>query len=117
MCKAEDWRFFVLQSSLHVFDGELDEEVMEVWHLFVKIMDRCTRPTLTASDVNCLGDKSTRFYTFYEEYFYDGNPYCINTCKVTVHFILHLADSVESCEPLLNVSQFLMETFIGETVQ
>lgn len=114
--KADEWRFFVLQSSMVVFDGELPLHIMEGWYLFVQIVDMCGWPALTNDDVISLSTTAQKFYKFYEETFYKGLPEQLNVCKMTLHYILHLADSVRNCGPPLNVSQFPMERFIGETV-
>ena len=114
--KADEWRFFVLHSSLVVFDKELPHDVLDGWSLFVQIVEMCGRPELTASDVDHLSATAVNFYNLYEATFYEGIPEQLNVCKMTLHLILHLADSVRNCGPPLNVSQFPMERFIVETV-
>ena len=116
MFKAEEWKFFVLQSSLIVFHDVLPEAFLRGWNLFVQIVELCTRPHLPEADVNNLEHLCRKFYSFYEGTFYDGVPEQIRVCKMTIHYVLRLADSVRNCGPLLNVSQFPMERFIGEAV-
>ena len=114
--KADEWRFFVLHSSLVVFDKELPQDVLDGSYLFVQIVEMCGRLELTASDVDYLSATAVKVYNFYEATFYERIPEQLNVCKMTLHLILHLADSVRNCGPPLNVSQFPMERFIGETI-
>lgn len=115
--KASEWKFFVLNSSLIAFHEELDREVLQGWFSFVQVVDICFRPVLTEGDVVELGEKARHFYRFYESTFYGGNAENLHACKYVIHLLLHLEDSVRDCGPLVNLSQFPMERFIGETVQ
>lgn len=117
LLKASEWKFFVLSSSLIAFHEELNREVLQGCFRFVQITDICFRPLLTESDEEELGSRARDFYRFYESTFYGGDAENLHVCKYVIHLLLNLEDSVRDCGPLVNLSQFPMERFIGETVQ
>lgn len=99
-----------------MFDQLLSKDIfLDGWKLFVEVVDLCFRPVLSSEDVKHLGLLARRFYEFYEGFFYSGDQK-LHVCEYTIHLLLHLEDSIRDSGPLLNMSQFPMETFIGESI-
>ncbi|KIM59027.1 hypothetical protein SCLCIDRAFT_27607 [Scleroderma citrinum Foug A] len=54
-----------------------------------------------------------RWVEKYEQFYYQHNPTRIATCPITIHALLHIADSIEATGPVWTSWAFPMERFCG----
>lgn len=112
--KAEDLKHLGLYLGPILFDGDVcTNEVTMVWALTAEFLHIVFNPTPTRKEVNELKGIIHRAYCMFCRAFQvkDEHPFCFTP---TTHALLHIPEMLRECGPLLNVSQFVVERFIGE---
>lgn len=113
--KADEWRTFILTTSLPALHQLLPDNILSGWWLFCQICEFSMRPALSQEDVEELSDYCTQFFHHYSDTYYGGNESNMHLMKYTIHLLLHIAISTDFCGPLVCFSQFSVERFIGIT--
>lgn len=111
--KSSEHKAFSLSYSLVVLDGYLPEPYLTGWAQFVHLTELCTRPSISALDLDTISSAALSFYHHYEKDYFMFKENRVNLCKSVFHLVLHLRDNIEECGPLVNTSQYWMERFIG----
>lgn len=112
--KAEDLKNLGLFSGPILFSEDAcNEDVTTTRVLNAEFLQIVFDPTPKRDDVEVLQRVLHSAYTSFCDSFYlnSEHSFCF---MPTTHAILHVPDMLRECGPLLNVSQFLMERFIGE---
>lgn len=111
--KAAEHKAFVLSYSLVVLDGHLPDEYLSGWADYVELMDLCFQPSLDLDDLELVSELSLNFFGHFEKSYFRFRADRVNLCKYVFHLLLHLRENIEECGPLLSVSQYWMERYIG----
>ncbi|KAI6014252.1 hypothetical protein BKA83DRAFT_4465893 [Pisolithus microcarpus] len=69
---------------------------------------------LSADDIQTVCRGLKRWVLSYEEMYYQHDPCQINTCPMTIHALLHIADSIEATGPIWTSWSFPIEHFCGQ---
>ena len=113
--KAEDFKAFGQYYGQILFSAScFSKEMQELWIKTARVLEIVLDPTPLRRDVTALRNFVERLHEMFCDLFYqeDEQSFCFTP---TTHAILHLPDMMEECGPLLNVSQFVVERFVGET--
>lgn len=111
--KADEWRTFVLTTSLPAFHQLLPEHVLSGWWYFCQICELAMRPVLREEDMEDLSSYCTKFFEHYSNTYYGGKQSNLHLMRYTIHLLLHIPISTNYCGPLVCFSQFSVERFIG----
>ena len=111
--KAAECKAFILWYAPIVLQGHLPARYMKGVETFSRLMELCHRRSLTEEDVLKIRSLSLSFYNHFEKEYYRFEKARVRVCKTHLHYILHLAENVRLCGPLVNPSQFWMERFLG----
>ena len=111
--KAEECRWFICDYATVLLNGHLPRAYLSGVRILSNLLELAFRPTLTSEDVEMIGSLSHAFVSHYEERYFQFHEERVRLCKSTVHALLHLADNVLNCGPLILSSQFWMERYIG----
>ena len=112
--KAESFKSLALHFCPFLFSGPgMYRKVTLLWTVTREVLEIVFDPTPRRSDVDNLRRLVQQAHALFTEVFYPNEKHAFSFTPTT-HALLHLADVMESCGPLLNVSQFLPERVIGE---
>ncbi|KAI0749097.1 hypothetical protein C8Q74DRAFT_1320447 [Fomes fomentarius] len=79
----------------------------------VKLLHLCLQFELSATDIRHIREGFAQWVQKYEEFYYQYEPSRLPTCPVTIHALLHIADSIETAGPVWASWAFPMEHFCG----
>lgn len=71
-----------------------------------------SRPKFAVSEVDRIGELAVKFFEHFEAEYYQYDKYRAGVCKLTVHTLFHLKETIERVGPPVNYSQFWVERFI-----
>lgn len=111
--KAAECKSFILNYCLVVFDGHLPQKYLTGLKHLSALTELYCRPSLTRQDKEDLQRHALQFFMHYERDFFRLSAERLGLCKFTIHLLLHLADNVDRCGPLVNFNQFWVERYIG----
>ena len=111
--KAAENKLFSIAYSLVLFDGHLSRRYLDGLQMFSELVDICTRSEITPHDVIRVRDLAARFYEHFEKSYYRYRLERVDFCKSVFHVLLHLADCMERFGPLIGISQYWVEGYIG----
>ncbi|KAB5587541.1 Transposase family Tnp2 protein [Ceratobasidium theobromae] len=86
----------------------------------IKLLNRCTSFSIRRDEINDIRQGLAKWVQDYERIYYQYNPSRIQTCTVNLHYLLHIADSVELLGPVWCYWTFPMERFcsyVGASVK
>lgn len=72
---------------------------------------------LTALEVQLIEDKVIRFVEYYEKTMYKYSPKRLGACRATIHYLLHITQSISDCGPSPIYWQFPCERMCGLLTQ
>lgn len=111
--KAEEWRTFVTITSLVALHDLIPDSILRGWWWFSQICDLSMRPRLDKSDMESLSSLCVSFFNHFSSTYYRGLDSRLHLMKYTVHLVLHIPSSTLFCGPLVCLSQFSTERYIG----
>ncbi|EKM48750.1 uncharacterized protein PHACADRAFT_108338 [Phanerochaete carnosa HHB-10118-sp] len=79
----------------------------------VRLLTLCMRFTLSAEDIDGIRVGFGDWVTKFEQYYYQYDLARLAVCVLTLHALLHFADSIEAVGPLWAYWAFPMERFCG----
>lgn len=110
--KAKEWESWTFMFSIPLLRGRLPDYALSHWTLFVKAMYRLYKRQLTESDRQMIEDTFERFIRVYEG-IYHQHPIQLSHCRAQIHYLMHLADSVDWLGPAFVFSQSPCERYVG----
>ncbi|KIK15584.1 hypothetical protein PISMIDRAFT_31021 [Pisolithus microcarpus 441] len=114
-CTADTWSFWTLYIGPVVLRHKFTKEKYYKHFIdLVKILHVCLQFELSADDIQTVCRWLERWVLSYEEMYYQHDPCRINTCPVTIHALLHVADSIEATGPVWTSWSFPIEHFCGQ---
>ena len=111
--KADEWRTFVITTSLVALHNVLPEHIVDGWSLFVRVCDIAMRPKLSESELVELESCCLSFYKHFADVYYGGRQEKLHLMRFTMHLLLHIPLSMSSCGPLVCLSLYTIERYIG----
>ena len=115
--KADEWRTFVLTTSLVALHQVLPDKVLDGWWTFQQLCELSMRPCLNHVELDKISELAVSFFKYYSDTYYCGRQDRIHLMKYVIHLLLHIGHSTECCGPLVCLSQFSSERYIGVVKQ
>lgn len=112
--KAEDFKNFGMMFAKVLWHGlSLNRRHQRLWLLTAKMLEIFHDPTPSSEDWIHLRAIVQSLHALFTHVFYEDerHAFCFTP---TTHAILHLPELLRECGPLTNVSQFVVERFVGE---
>ncbi|KAI0645014.1 hypothetical protein C8Q79DRAFT_911885 [Trametes meyenii] len=81
--------------------------------LLVRLIHRCLQFEITLGEVDEIWAGFVDWVTEYERIYYQLNPERLSACLLTIHALLHIADSIIAAGPVWASWAFPMERFCG----
>ena len=97
--KAEELSNFVTQYMLPLFHGRVDHPTFTALRRFVVAMSLATNYTIESTEIQHIDTLLKQFITWFYDKFYGREYDRLQTCKYTVHALLHLSREVRNWGP------------------
>ncbi|PKB96659.1 hypothetical protein RhiirA5_385197, partial [Rhizophagus irregularis] len=107
--KAVEWRNWIILFSLPLLKVYLDKRHLQGWANFVKSVKLCLEPEISEEQIDDVQILLKKFSDYYEREYYQNNGQRLAACKISFHYLLHVADSIKYCGPSWTHWQFPME--------
>ncbi|KAI8830038.1 hypothetical protein BC829DRAFT_366650 [Chytridium lagenaria] len=112
--KAAEFSNWVTVLSVPLLTGKLPEKYLAAWARFAEILKICHEAqSFTKEMISEIRVRCEEFYLHYEKYYYREEFSRLGACRSVMHYILHIADSIEVLGPLWCYWQYPMERLIG----
>ncbi|CAB5302545.1 unnamed protein product [Rhizophagus irregularis] len=108
-----EWRNWIILFSLPLLKVYLDKRHLQGWANFVKSVKLCLEPEISEEQIDDVQILLKKFSDYYEREYYQNNGQCLAACKISFHYLLHVADSIKYCGPSWTHWQFPMERVCG----
>ncbi|KAI0758390.1 hypothetical protein BC629DRAFT_1659586, partial [Irpex lacteus] len=79
----------------------------------IRLLHVCLQYESTHEDVSQVRAGFSNWVKEFEEYYYQYSPARLSTCLLTIHALLHVADSIETIGPVWAYWAFPMERYCG----
>ncbi|KAI0043591.1 hypothetical protein FA95DRAFT_1546235 [Auriscalpium vulgare] len=111
---ADSWSFWTLYLGPILLRRKFKHaRYYEHFIKLVKLLHKCLDFSLSTADIQAIRDGFSSWVEKFEDLYYQHNPRRISTCLITIHALLHIADSIESCGPVWAYWAFPMERYCG----
>ncbi|GES82418.1 hypothetical protein GLOIN_2v1644898 [Rhizophagus clarus] len=111
--KAVEWRNWIILFSLPLLKTYLDKRHLQGWTYFVKAVKLCLEPEISKEQIDDVQLLLKKFSDYYKREYYQNNGQRLAACKISFHYLLHVADSIKYCGPSWTHWQFPMERMCG----
>ncbi|KAI0326297.1 hypothetical protein GY45DRAFT_1259252 [Cubamyces sp. BRFM 1775] len=81
--------------------------------LLVQLIHRCLQFEISTGEVDEIRTGFIKWVRQYEKIYYQGDPARLSTCPLTIHALLHIADSIMAAGPVWTSWAFPMERYCG----
>ncbi|KAI8998957.1 hypothetical protein BD414DRAFT_407127 [Trametes punicea] len=81
--------------------------------LLVRLIRKCLQFEISYQDITQIREGFIAWVREYEEIYYQHNPERLSGCPLTIHALLHIADSIEMTGPVWTSWAFPMERYCG----
>ncbi|KAF8601142.1 hypothetical protein BDV93DRAFT_533718 [Ceratobasidium sp. AG-I] len=109
---AESWSIWALQLSPHLLRRRFRRDRYYIHFVkLVKLLHICVQFDLSRSELEALREGFGKWVQEYERIYYQHDPSRLQTCPVNMHYLLHVAECIESMGPLWCYWAFPMERF------
>ncbi|KAF8262478.1 hypothetical protein EI94DRAFT_1773176 [Lactarius quietus] len=98
ICTADMWSFWTLYISPHFI-------------LLVKLLTTCLKFEITSEEIIFIHSRFIDWVEKYERFHYQHDASRMSTCPVTIHVLLHIADSIKTCGPVWCYWAFPVERY------
>ncbi|TDL14430.1 hypothetical protein BD410DRAFT_734083 [Rickenella mellea] len=111
---AETWSFWSLYLAPALLHRRFQNAAYYKHFLkLVKLIHICLQFEISSNEVAQLRTGFREWVTEFESLYYKSDPERLSTCPVTVHGLLHIADSIETSGPVWTAWAFVMERYCG----
>ncbi|POG67634.1 hypothetical protein GLOIN_2v1644898 [Rhizophagus irregularis DAOM 181602=DAOM 197198] len=86
---------------------------LQGWVNFVKAVKLCLEPEISEEQIDDVQILLKKFSDYYEREYYQNNGQRLAACKISLHYLLHVANSIKYCGPSWTHWQFPMERVCG----
>ncbi|KAI0057071.1 hypothetical protein BV25DRAFT_1872566 [Artomyces pyxidatus] len=111
---ADSWSFWTLYIGPVLLRRSFtDSKYYDHFVNLVKLLHKCLEFSFTVQDVDSLREGFVQWVLDFEDLYYQHDPERISICPVTIHALLHIADSIIACGPVWAYWAFPMERYCG----
>ncbi|KAF5364426.1 hypothetical protein D9758_010711 [Tetrapyrgos nigripes] len=110
---AEMWSFWTMYLGPVLLRKRLSRKFYDHFILLVKLLNKCLQFEITTEEVNEIRQGFVEWVQKYEKYYYQYSPERVSACPLTIHALLHIADSIETMGPVWCYWAFPMERYCG----
>ncbi|EIN14532.1 hypothetical protein PUNSTDRAFT_59555 [Punctularia strigosozonata HHB-11173 SS5] len=113
-CTADSWSFWTLYIGPVLLNRRFKQE--KYYHHFIDlvvILDLCLSFEHSDADLKAIKAGLIAWVQTYERIYYQDNPSRLSTCPITIHGLLHIADSIRAVGPVWVSWAFPMERYCG----
>ncbi|PPR00475.1 hypothetical protein CVT26_009682 [Gymnopilus dilepis] len=113
-CTADSWSFWASYLGPVLLRGRFSSRKYYTHFIeLVKLINLCLQFEITKEEIEDIRVGFQDWVQEYERLYYQLAPERLSACPVTVHALLHIADSIEECGPVWAYWAFPMERFCG----
>ncbi|KAF5349012.1 hypothetical protein D9758_012678 [Tetrapyrgos nigripes] len=110
---AEMWSFWTMYLGPVLLHKCLGKKYYDHFLLLVKLLTKCLQFEITTEEVNEIRMGFIEWIQKYEKYYYQYSAGRVSACPLTIHALLHIANSIEVMGPLWCYWAFPMERYCG----
>ncbi|KAI0683538.1 hypothetical protein C8Q76DRAFT_662367 [Earliella scabrosa] len=111
---ADSRSFWTLYVAPVLLEGRfLHQRYYDHFVRLVKLVHTCLQFEITQEEVGQLREGFARWVQDYERMYYQYEPARLSTCPLTIHALLHIADSIRDAGPVWTSWAFPMERYCG----
>ncbi|GJF00485.1 transposase family Tnp2 domain-containing protein [Phanerochaete sordida] len=111
---ADMWSFWTLHLAPALLKGKFrHQKYYDHFLELVRLLNICLQFGNTADEISQLRSGFSDWVRKFETYYYQYNPERLSTCVLTLHALLHVADSIELSGPVWTYWAFPMERYCG----
>ncbi|KZW01195.1 hypothetical protein EXIGLDRAFT_666478 [Exidia glandulosa HHB12029] len=115
---AETWSVWTLYIAPGVLKGRFRRnKYYNHFMQLVRLLNLCIQLEISASDIAEIRRGFIDWVKKFEEFFYQYDPARISVCTSIIHYLLHVADSIEAQGPVWVYWAFVMERHCGRIVR
>ncbi|KAJ3501992.1 hypothetical protein NLJ89_g9087 [Agrocybe chaxingu] len=114
-CNAEMWSFWTLYLGPVLLRRRFQRpKYFRHFVRLVQLLNICLQFEITKQEIEELRQGFIQWVKDYESIYYQFKPERVPTCPVTIHALLHIADSIEALGPVWCYWAFPMERYCGK---
>ncbi|KAH9008293.1 hypothetical protein EDB84DRAFT_1591239 [Lactarius hengduanensis] len=114
MCTADMWSFWTLYiGPVLLWRRFKNEKYYKHFILLVKLLTTCLKFEITDEEINTVRNGFVDWVEKYERFYYQHDAGRMSACPVTIHALLHIADSIKTCGPVWCYWAFPMELLLN----
>ncbi|KAF8904553.1 hypothetical protein CPB85DRAFT_1376903 [Mucidula mucida] len=112
---AEMWSFWTLYIGPVLLRNKFSQQkYYDHFVRLVSLLTICLKFEISHAEIETVRVGFEQWVTDYESFYYQHNPVRIAVCPVTVHALLHIADSIRDMGPVWCYWAFPMERYCGQ---
>ncbi|KAI9449315.1 hypothetical protein BJY52DRAFT_1206401 [Lactarius psammicola] len=112
MCTADMWSFWTLYISPVLLWCQFHNvKYYKHFILLVKLLTMCLKFKITDEEIDFVRNGFVDWVENYERFYYQHDTGRVSACPVTIHALLHIADSIKTCGPVWCYWAFPMERY------
>ncbi|KDQ52461.1 hypothetical protein JAAARDRAFT_138848 [Jaapia argillacea MUCL 33604] len=113
-CSADAWSFWTQYIAPVLLHRKFKQpKYYNHFVELVKLLRLCLQFELTTEDISHIREGFIGWVEKYESFYYQGQPSRLSACPLTIHALLHIADSIEASGPVWTSWAFPMERYCG----
>ncbi|KAJ3498860.1 hypothetical protein NLJ89_g10165 [Agrocybe chaxingu] len=114
-CSAEMWSFWTLYLGPVLLRRRFQRpKYFQHFVRLVRLLNVCLQFEITKEEIKEVREGFIRWVKDYESIYYQLKPERVSACPVTIHALLHIADSIEAFGPVWCYWAFPMERYCGK---
>ncbi|KAL1701347.1 hypothetical protein EV121DRAFT_212252 [Schizophyllum commune] len=111
---ADTWSFWILHIGPALLSSRFKRPIYYSHFIsFVRLVNSCMKFKISRQELDLVRQGFRDWVVTFEKLYYQHDPLRIATCPVTIHALLHIADSIEQMGPVWTYWAFTMERFCG----
>ncbi|KAF8268206.1 hypothetical protein EI94DRAFT_1916289 [Lactarius quietus] len=101
ICTADMWSFWTLYIGPVLLWRRFNNvKYYKHFILLVKLLTICLKFKITSEEIDFIHSGFIDWVEKYERFYYQNDASCMSTCPVTIHALLHIANSIKTCRPV-----------------
>ncbi|KAF9474439.1 hypothetical protein BDN70DRAFT_815708 [Pholiota conissans] len=115
LCTADMWSFWTLYLGPVLLRRRFQQpKYFKHFVRLVCLLNICLQFEITKEQIVELRTGFIQWVQDYEKIYYQYSPERLSACPLTIHALLHIADSIEACGPVWCYWAFPMERYCGK---
>ncbi|KAF9473565.1 hypothetical protein BDN70DRAFT_817039 [Pholiota conissans] len=115
LCTADMWSFWTLYLGPALLRRRFRKpKYFKHFVQLVRLLTTCLQYEISKEEISDLRTGFIQWVQGYEEMYYQFSAARLSACPLTIHALLHIADSIEMCGPVWCYWAFPMERYCGK---